>query len=158
MAITKNGGYLTLKIHLLNGRLFNRLLANDGRARYNAEQGKIISALWDKRPQTASELAQVTGLANSTLTLMLKRLEEEQGLVVSVQDAKDKRKKWFDLTQEGVEQELVGNEVSDRLSSIFYDGFEEREIEQLESYLERILKNLETAMAEIPRENPARNK
>lgn len=153
MASTKNGGYLTLKIHLLNGRLFNRLLANDGRARYNAEQGKIISALWDKRPQTASELAQVTGLANSTLTLMLKRLEEEQGLVVSVQDTKDKRRKWFDLTQSGVDQQQVGDEISDRLSSIFYNGFEEQEIEQLESYLERILKNLETAMAEIPRGN-----
>ncbi len=151
MAVTKNGGYLTLKIHLLNGRLFNRLLANDGRALYNAEQGKIVSALWDKRPQTASELAKVTGLANSTLTLMLKRLEEEQGLVVSVQDQKDKRKKWFDLTPVGVDQEQVGNQISEKLSDIFYDGFEEQEIEQLEKYLERILGNLETAMADIPR-------
>ncbi|MDO4622894.1 MAG: MarR family transcriptional regulator [Eubacteriales bacterium] len=151
MAVTKNGGYLTLKIHLLNGRLFNRLLANDGRALYNAEQGKIISALWDKRPQTASELAKVTGLANSTLTLMLKRLEEEQGLVVSVQDKQDKRKKWFDLTETGVEQEQVGNQISDKLSSIFYEGFEEREIREVEAYLERILCNLETAMAAIPR-------
>ncbi len=151
MAVTKNGGYLTLKIHLLNGRLFNRLLANDGRALYNAEQGKIISALWDKRPQTASELAKVTGLANSTLTLMLKRLEEEQGLIVSVQDEKDKRKKWFDLTQAGAEQEQVGNQISEKLSSIFYDGFEENEIEEVEAYLERILCNLETAMEEIPR-------
>ncbi len=151
MAVTKNGGFLTLKIHLLNGRLFNRLLANDGRALYNAEQGKIVSALWDKRPQTASELAKVTGLANSTLTLMLKRLEEEQGLVVSVQDQKDKRKKWFDLTPVGVDQEQVGNQISEKLSDIFYDGFEEQEIEQLEKYLERILGNLETAMADIPR-------
>ena len=84
---------------------------------------------------------------------MLKRLEEEQGLVVSVQDEKDKRKKWFDLTPIGIEQEQVGNQISDRLSNIFYDGFEDKEIEQLESYLERILNNLETAMAEIPRED-----
>ncbi len=151
MAVTKNGGYLTLKIHLLNGRLFNRLLNNDGRALYNAEQGKIISALWDKHPQTASELAQVTGLANSTLTLMLKRLEDEQGLVISRQDIKDKRKKWFDLTEAGAAQEEVGNAVSERLSSIFYSGFQEEEIEQLEALLGRILNNLETAMEEIPR-------
>ncbi len=151
MAVTKNGGYLTLKIHLLNGRLFNRLLNNDGRALYNAEQGKIISALWDRHPQTASELAQVTGLANSTLTLMLKRLEDEQGLVISRQDTKDKRKKWFDLTEAGAAQEEVGNAVSERLSSIFYSGFQEEEIEQLEALLDRILNNLETAMEEIPR-------
>ncbi len=156
MAMTKNGGYLTLKIHLLNGRLFNRLLANDGRARYNAEQGKIVSALWDKHPQTASELAQVTGLANSTLTLMLKRLEEEQGLVTSVQDEKDKRKKWFDLTQVGIDQEQIGNQISDRLSSIFYEGFEDREIDEVEAYLERILHNLETALTKIPREPSAK--
>ncbi len=151
MAATKNGGYLTLKIHLLNGRLFNRLLNNDGRALYNAEQGKIISALWDRHPQTASELAQVTGLANSTLTLMLKRLEDEQGLVISRQDTRDKRKKWFDLTEAGAAQEEVGNAVSKRLSNIFYDGFQEDEIEQLEALLGRILNNLETAMEEIPR-------
>ncbi len=151
MAVTKNGGYLTLKIHLLNGRLFNRLLSNDGRALYNAEQGKIISALWDRHPQTASELAQVTGLANSTLTLMLKRLEDEQGLVISRQDTKDKRKKWFDLTEAGAAQEEVGNAVSERLSSIFYNGFQEEEIEQLEGLLGRILNNLETAMEEVPR-------
>ncbi len=157
MAATKNGGYLTLKIHLLNGRLFNRLLANDGRALYNAEQGKIVSALWDRHPQTASELAAVTGLANSSLTVMLKRLEEEQGLIVSVQDEKDKRKKLFDLTTSGLEQEKVGNEVSDRLSSIFYDGFEEEEIEQFENYLERILRNLEVAMNEIPKNSEKGN-
>ncbi len=150
MAATKNGGYLTLKIHLLNGRLFNRLLVNDGRALYNAEQGKIMSALWDKRPQTASDLAQATGLANSTLTLMLKRLEE-QGLIGSVQDVEDKRKKWFDLTETGAAQQKVGEEVSDHLSRIFYNGFEEEEVEQLESYLQRILHNLETAMNEIPK-------
>ncbi len=151
MTATKNGGYLTLKIHLLNGRLFNRLLANDGRALYNAEQGKIVSALWDKHPQTASELATVTGLANSSLTVMLKRLEEEQELIESVQDAEDKRKKLFDLTPKGLAQEKIGNEVSNKLSDIFYDGFEDNEIEQLEGYLKRILNNLETAMNEIPK-------
>ncbi len=153
MAATKKGGYLTLKIHLLNGRLFNRLLNNDGRALYNAEQGKIISALWDKHPQTASDLAQVTGLANSTLTLMLKRLEDEQGLVISKHDTVDKRKKWFDLTETGAAQEEVGNAVSEKLSSIFYNGFQEEEIEQLEGLLTRILNNLETAMEEIPKKS-----
>ena len=64
---TKKGGYLTLKIRLLNTRLFNRYLTADPRACYNAEQGKILSALWDHHPQTATELAQVTGLANSSL-------------------------------------------------------------------------------------------
>ena len=68
------GGYLVSKIQHYNGRLFNRYLTEDGRAVYNAEQGKILSALWEQNPQTVSMLAPKTGLAKSSLTLMLKNL------------------------------------------------------------------------------------
>lgn len=50
MPASKKGGYLTLHIQLLNARLFNHLLAADGRALYSAEQGKILSSLWEKEP------------------------------------------------------------------------------------------------------------
>lgn len=146
MPATKRGGHLNLLINHLNGRLFNRLLKNDGRALYSAEQGKILSALWDRHPQTATELSQITGLANSTLTPMLKRLETEQGLITSVVAEDDKRKKLFDLTELGQEQKHVGEEVSDQLSEIFYSGFTDAEIDQLEDYLRRIVDNLTSAM------------
>lgn len=147
---TKNGGYLTLKIHLLNARLFNRYLLMDGRALSNAEQGKILSALWDKHPQTASELAQVTGLANSSLSIMLKRLEEKK-LIKSFPSKEDKRKKVIELTALGLEQEAIGNEISDRLSEVFYQDFSDEEISEVEHLLERILRNLENESAKFPR-------
>lgn len=141
---TKKGGYLTLKIHLLNARLFNRYLLQDGRALYNAEQGKILSALWDKRPQTPSELAKITGLANSGLSIMLKRLEAAH-LIVSLPSKADKRKKIIDLTELGVKQEVIGDDVSARLSDIFYQDFSDQEIDEVEQLLSRILNNLEEA-------------
>lgn len=134
-----------MKINHLNARLFNKLLSTDGRALYNAEQGKILSALWMKRPQNASELAQVTGLANSSLTLMLKRLED-QGLVQIVTAKDDKRKRVIDLTELGASQQEVGDFVSDQLSQIFYRGFSDDEIASLESMLDRIYENLSEAM------------
>ena len=92
MPASKKGGYLTLHIQLLNARLFNYLLAADGRALYSAEQGKILSSLWEKEPQTATELAGHTGLANNTLTAMLKRLMDQK-LIQCLSHPKDKRKK-----------------------------------------------------------------
>ena len=144
----KRGGYLVLKIHLLNGRLFNRLLSRDKRARYKAEQGKILSALWDHEPQTMIELAGVTGLAKSSLSAMLKRLEEQE-LVTSWQDEADKRKRYVKTTELGAKQRAVGEAVSKELSQIFYKGFSKEEIIDCEAYLARILDNLETAEAEL---------
>lgn len=145
MKKTYKGGYLTLKIRYLNGRLFNRYLMEDGRSLYNAEQGKILSALWVKRPQTVKELSQSTALAVSTLTLMLKRLEQIN-LVILTQDKIDKRKKWVDLTELGLTQQTIGDEVSQKLEKVFYKGFTDKEIEEVDSYLERIEKNLQQAL------------
>lgn len=149
---TKRGGYLTLKIRLLNTRLFNRYLLADQRARYNAEQGKILSALWDRHPQTATELAQVTGLANSSLSLMLHRLEKQQ-LLISEQSPVDKRKRIFDLTSLGTAQQSVGDDVSQRLSAVFYKGFSDAEVTAVDGYLERILANLEAEAATFNRQS-----
>ncbi|MBP2623046.1 MarR family winged helix-turn-helix transcriptional regulator [Streptococcus oricebi] len=138
----ENGGYLTLQIRLLNGRLFNRLLAADGRALYSAEQGKILSSLWLERPLTVTDLALRTGLANNSLTAMLKRLEE-QGLVYCYPHPKDRRKRLIDLTELGQSQQQVGQDVSQLLDSIFYKGFSETEKREVDGYLKRILQNLQ---------------
>ncbi|MDO4649740.1 MAG: MarR family transcriptional regulator [Eubacteriales bacterium] len=145
MAKTKQGGYMNMKVNHLNARLFNKLLTNDGRALYNAEQGKILSALWIKHPQSPSELSERTSLANSTLTAMIKRLEE-QGLVETVVAKDDKRRRVINLTELGASQQEIGDQVSDQLSRIFYRGFKEEEIEALESMLERIYSNLSEEM------------
>ena len=130
-------------IRLLNGRLFQKLLRQDPDSLYRSEQGKILAVLWNSKTgcATATDIALATGLANNTLTTMIKKLEE-QNLVIISPCGIDKRKKYVKLTEQGWSQKEVGNRVSQKLDAIFYKGFSEEEIRQFESYQERILANL----------------
>lgn len=130
-------------IRLLNGRLFQKLLSQDSEALYRSEQGKILTVLWKSETgcATATDIALATGLTNNTLTSMIKKLEE-QNLVIISPCGIDKRKKYVKLTEQGWSQKEVGHRVSKKLDAIFYKGFSEEEIRQFESYQERILANL----------------
>ena len=130
-------------IRLLNGRLFQKLLSQDPEALYRSEQGKILTVLWKSETgcATATDIALATGLTNNTLTTMIKKLEE-QNLVVISPCGIDKRKKYVVLTELGSSQKEVGYRVSQKLDAIFYKGFTEEEIRQFEAFQERILANL----------------
>lgn len=130
-------------IRLLNGRLFQKLLRQDPDSLYRSEQGKILAVLWNSKTgcATATDIALATGLANNTLTTMIKKLEE-QNLVIISPCGIDKRKKYVKLTEQGWSQKEVGHRISQKLDAIFYKGFTEEEIRQFESYQERILDNL----------------
>ena len=90
------GGYQALQIRLLNGRLFQKLLSKEPDAQYRSEQGKILTILWKQELgcATATDIALATGLANNTLTSMVKKLEK-QGLVTIQPCTQDKRKNIF---------------------------------------------------------------
>ena len=96
------GGYQALQIRLLNGRIFQKLLSKEPDALYRSEQGKILTILWKQELEcaTATDIALATGLANNTLTSMVKKLEE-QGLVTIQPCTQDKRKKYISLTDLG---------------------------------------------------------
>ena len=130
-------------IRLLNGRIFQKLLRQDPDSLYRSEQGKILAVLWNSKTgcATATDIALATGLANNTLTTMIKKLEE-QNLVIISPCGIDKRKKYVKLTEQGLSQKEIGQRVSQKLDAIFYKGFTEEEIRQFESYQERILDNL----------------
>ena len=103
------GGYQALQIRLLNGRLFQKLLSKEPDAQYRSEQGKILTILWKQELgcATATDIALATGLANNTLTSMVKKLEE-QGLVTIQPCTQDKRKKYISLTDLGWAQKEMG--------------------------------------------------
>ena len=130
-------------IRLLNGRLFQKLLRQDPDSLYRSEQGKILAVLWNSKTgcATVTDIALATGLANNTLTTMIKKLEE-QNLVIISPCGIDKRKKYVKLTERGWSQKEVGHRISQKLDAIFYKGFSEEKIRQFESYQERILDNL----------------
>ncbi len=97
------GGYQALQIRLLNGRIFQKLLSKQPDAQYRSEQGKILTILWKQELgcATATDIALATGLANNTLTSMVKKLEE-QGLVTIQPCTQDKRKKYISLRERGL--------------------------------------------------------
>ena len=130
-------------IRLLNGRIFQKLLNQDPEALYRSEQGKILAVLWNSETgcATATDIALATGLANNTLTTMIKNLEEKNLVTVSPCGL-DKRKKYLVLTDLGWSQQEVSDRVSQELDAIYYKGFSDKEIEQFEDFQERILANL----------------
>ena len=137
------GGYQALQIRLLNGRIFQKLLSKEPEAQYRSEQGKILTVLWQKEDgrATATDIALASGLANNTLTSMIKKLVD-QGLVTIEQSDQDKRKKFVVLTELGWARKEIGDRVSKELGEIFYQGFSNQEIREFEAYQERIITNL----------------
>ena len=139
----KDSHLLAHHIRLLNGRIFQKLLTQDPEALYRGEQGKILAVLWNSKTgcATATDIALETGLANNTLTTMIKNLEEKNLVTVSPCGL-DKRKKYLVLTDLGWSQQEVSDRVSQELDAIYYKGFSDKEIEQFEDFQERILANL----------------
>ena len=144
------GGYQALQIRLLNGRIFQKLLSKEPNAQYRSEQGKILTVLWQKEDgrATATDIALASGLANNTLTSMIKKLED-QGLVTIEQSDQDKRKKFVALTKLGWSQKEIGDRVSKELGEIFYQGFSDQEIREFEAFQERIISNLKAKENEL---------
>ena len=139
------GGYQALQIRLLNGRIFQKLLSKEPEAQYRSEQGKILTVLWQKEDgrATATDIALASGLANNTLTSMIKKLVD-QGLVTIEQSDQDKRKKFVVLTELGwAPKSKIGDRVSKELGETFLPRhFSNQEIREFEAYQERIITNL----------------
>lgn len=103
--------------------------------------------LWQKDTIPIVEIAEKTGLAKNTLTAMLDRMEEN-GLVSRKQSADDRRKTLICLTEKAYELERDYNRVSQRMNDLFFQNLSEKEIEELEKYLDIILRNLQQAEKE----------
>lgn len=89
-----------------------------------------------------SGLSKETGLAMTTLTSMLDRMEAAN-LIYRDHGDKDQRKIQIFLTEKAKSLEQEYNSVIEEISEIYYKGFSKEEIEQFESYIERVLKNME---------------
>ena len=140
--LKSQAGFLITRIKQVGGRVFERILSEKKIDAFNGAQGRILFVLWQKDGIPISELSKQTGLATTTLTSMLDRMEGAN-LIYRDRGDKDRRKILIFLTEEakGLEQEY--NEVSEEIGRIYYKGFSQDEIEQLEGYLRRILSNVE---------------
>ena len=68
---------------------------------------------------------------------------EEKGLIRRKDNSEDKRSIKIMLTDKAKELEKDYNDISNKMSNIFYKNFSDKEINEIENYLERIISNLE---------------
>ena len=136
------GGFLISRIKQVGTRIFDRMLATSGIDSFNGAQGRILYVLWQNDEISISNLSAQTSLANTTLTAMLDRMESI-GLIVRKSDPRDRRNRLIALTEKAKALQDDYNRISQRMNEIYYTGFSETEIRQFESYLQRVLNNLE---------------
>ena len=139
--ISRNGGFLVSQIKQLGGRIFERILVESKIDAFNGAQGRILYVLWQNDSIPIIELSRKTGLANTTLTSMLDRMEAS-GLIEREYDPKDRRKIQIKLAKKAREYQTVYDRVSKKMSDIYYEGFTDDEINEFEEYLTRVLDNL----------------
>ena len=135
-------GFLISQIKQVQSRIFQRLLQDSGVEEFNGPQGRILYVLWQKDEVPIVELSQKTGLAKNTLTVMLGRMEES-GQICRKAAESDKRQSLIVLTDRARELQGKYDEVSQKMNAIFYEGFTEKEVLEIDKYLDRILFNLE---------------
>ena len=137
-----NGGFQISKIKQLGDRVFEKILTAQGIEAFNGAQGRILYVLWQEDGVPIKTIAERCGLAITSLTTMLERMEKS-GLIIRQQDSGDKRKILIFLTDKAKALKEDYDAISDRMSAIFYQGFTEEEIRNFEEHLERIRLNLE---------------
>lgn len=137
-----NGGYLINQIQKISSRKFNELLKEKNIDEFNGSQGVILYSLWNNKELTIKEIGKITGLAKTSLTSMLDRMEEK-GLIRRKDNSEDNRSIKIMLTDKAKELEKDYNDISNKMSNIFYKNFSDKEINEIENYLERIISNLE---------------
>ena len=137
-----NGGFQVSKIKQLGDRIFEKILAERGIEAFNGAQGRILYVLFQEDGVPIKTVSEKCGLAITSLTTMLERMEKN-GLIQRRQDSADKRKTLLFLTDKArdLEQDYIA--VSEEMGDIYYQGFTEEEVKAAEGYLDRIRLNLE---------------
>ena len=135
-----NGGFLVTKVKQLSDRVFEKILNEKKIDAFNGAQGRILYVLWQGDGISIKALSDQCGLAITSLTSMLERMEK-QGLLRRESDEKDKRKTLLFLTDRAYALREDYEAVSAQMGAVFYEGFSEEEIRLFESFLRRVLRN-----------------
>ncbi len=134
-------GFLITQIKQIGGRVFDKILQKENIREFNGAQGKILYVLWQHDCISIIELSRLTGLANTTLTSMLDRMEAA-GLLRRSPDPKDRRKNLIALTEKARRLKGSYDKVSLEMHEIYFKDFSTAEIIEFESYLRRVLDNV----------------
>ena len=135
------GGFLISRLNKVGGRIFERILAEQNIDAFNGAQGRILYVLWQRDGIPIREISEKTGLAVTSLTSMLDRMEAS-GLLRRTDAPDDRRKILIELTEKAKALRPEYDTVSEKMGGILYQGFLDDEIAEAERYLSRMMRNL----------------
>lgn len=136
-----NGGYLIGQINKLINRRINELLKEANVNEFNGAQGTIIFVLTEEGPMPIKDIGKATGLAKTSLTSMLDRMEK-QGLIKKRENENDRRSTIIDLTERSRGYKEVIEKVSQEVNREFYKKIKAKDVERFEATLQKVLDNL----------------
>lgn len=136
---TKGGFYIT-QIKQLQDRIFERLLL-ENRIEISGGQGRILFILWKTDHLTISEISEQTSLAKNTVSVVINGMVNK-GIVERNINPANRRQTIISLTEYAKSLQTEYEAVSQQMNVLFYQGFTEKERQQFESYLARILDTL----------------
>ncbi|KXB64683.1 transcriptional regulator, MarR family [Leptotrichia wadei] len=139
-----NSGFYIGRIKQVNTRLLNKFLAQKNITAFNGEQGRILHVLWENDGISNRELSKKSGLAMSSLTTMLERMEEKN-LLIRKFCPTDKRKSLIFLTNYAKSLKSEYDEISDKMNEVSFEGISNEERLAFEATLEKVLHNFERA-------------
>ena len=137
-----SGGFLISQVKQLSDRTFEKILKTKGIDEFNGAQGRILYILWSNNNLSIKQISKFTKLAKTTLTAMLERMEL-QGLIKRTISKEDKREIIVSLTDKAKELKENYLDVSKQMEKIFYKNFTDKQIENFENTLKKIIENLE---------------
>ena len=138
---SKAGLYIT-KIHQISDRLFAKKLKENNLTDLNPSQGRVLFTLAEGDLISIQELADKTSLSNSTLTVVLDKLESKK-LIERVHTKEDRRKYLIKLKSKFFKDMEIYSKIILEMSRIYFEGLSDQEIVLIEKGLEKILINLE---------------
>lgn len=136
---TRGGFYIT-RIKHLQARIFEKLLTENG-IEISSGQGRILFVLWKEDHLTVSEISQKTSLAKNTVSIIVDGMVQKGILERNINPA-NRRQAIISLTEYARDLQEKYEQVSQQMNHLFYQGFSEKEREEFEGYLARILDTL----------------
>ncbi len=134
------GGFYISQIKQLQDRIFERLLLENG-IEISGGQGRILFVLWKTDHLTISQISEKTSLAKNTVSVVIDGMVNK-GIVEREINPENRRQSIVSLTEYAKSLQAKYEAVSQQMNALFYHGFSEKEQEQFEQYLARILETL----------------
>ena len=135
-----NGGFYITQIKQLQSRIFERLLLENDIA-ISSGQGRILFILWKNDNLTVTEISQKTSLAKNTVSIVVDGMVQK-GILERNINPQNRRQTIISLTEYAKSMKEKYEEVSQEMNTLFYQGFSDKERNEFESYLARILDTL----------------